>query len=345
VLAPNSGVSGTCNILSENNWILISDTNDRLIAAVKDTTGGNDLQLTTAILTIDATVQSYISTPYMQRHVDITPSSNGPARVRLYFTQTELDSLMANDPSITSYLDLGVTKFTGPGLTGALYVQPDSIYQNTPFANVYTVELKISGFSSFFIHKNNISNPLPINLLSFNADCNEGKVAVRWTTATETNNDFFTLERSHDATDWEAVGIVDGAGNSNQVRQYGFTDYSPLPGISYYRLRQTDFDGNYAWYQPAAVECDAPEEESMEVFPNPVYDGQMQLSIFVNSDSRGVLSLTNVLGQEVLKKSISLRRGGNKLSLSLNTVGNGLYHLKLQTSSGLILSREVMILK
>jgi len=79
----------------------------------------------------------------------------------------------------------------------------------------------------------------------------------RWipsTVTSEINNDFFTLERSRDAMDSEIIGFVEGAGNSSQTLHYEFVDYDPLPGISYYRLKQTDFDGSYEYSQWVAVE-------------------------------------------------------------------------------------------
>lgn len=86
-------------------------------------------------------------------------------------------------------------------------------------------------------------NPLPIELLSFTARIAQNQVDLEWATASEKNNHYFTVERSADAMEYTAVLQVPGAGNSQQVLHYADVDRSPLQGLSYYRLRQTDYDG------------------------------------------------------------------------------------------------------
>ena len=86
---------------------------------------------------------------------------------------------------------------------------------------------------------------LPVELISFDAykDMENGRVRCAWKCASETNNNFFTLERSKDNSDWKPVCMVKGAGNTSMVTEYGATDTEPFPGQSFYRLKQTDFDG------------------------------------------------------------------------------------------------------
>ena len=88
---------------------------------------------------------------------------------------------------------------------------------------------------------------LPIELLSFDAEEHNNVVELKWSTITEINNDFFTIERSSDANNWEELFIVNGAGNSNVQLFYMVTDKFPLNGINYYRLKQTDFNGDYSY--------------------------------------------------------------------------------------------------
>jgi hypothetical protein len=88
---------------------------------------------------------------------------------------------------------------------------------------------------------------LSIELVFFYArpDKDKRKVKLEWQTASEVNNDFFTIEKSLNGTDWEIVKKVDGAGNSGKLLNYSAYDYSPYAGVSYYRLKQTDYDGGY----------------------------------------------------------------------------------------------------
>jgi hypothetical protein len=113
--------------------------------------------------------------------------------------------------------------------------------------------------------------PLPIELLSFTAEiANETFVELRWITATETNNDFFTLERSANGVTYEKVKVVDGSGNSSGIKEYSAMDNTPFEGTSYYKLKQTDFNGQFTYFSPIAVEYSKSGTGCiLTVYPNP----------------------------------------------------------------------------
>jgi hypothetical protein len=94
---------------------------------------------------------------------------------------------------------------------------------------------------------------LPIELLSFTGEVNGKSNILKWITATEINNDYFTVERSEDAITFNEVGKVDGAGNSLSTKQYSMLDNKPYKTITYYRLVQTDYDGKYKSFDIIAV--------------------------------------------------------------------------------------------
>ncbi len=99
----------------------------------------------------------------------------------------------------------------------------------------------------------NGSNRLPITLLSFNATLFDGEVIVEWSTAEEIDNDFFTIERSTDGFNFQPILFKEGAGDSNSIAHYAVTDREPLTGRSYYRLKQTDFDGSFTYSQIVSI--------------------------------------------------------------------------------------------
>ncbi len=101
----------------------------------------------------------------------------------------------------------------------------------------------VSSFSPFTIASSDAANPLPIELISFDAIAEDDVVNLTWQTATEINNDYFEIERSANGVDFEFVTKTMGAGNSNTILNYQAVDNAPLNGISYYRLKQVDFDG------------------------------------------------------------------------------------------------------
>ncbi|WKN46060.1 T9SS type A sorting domain-containing protein [Tunicatimonas pelagia] len=118
------------------------------------------------------------------------------------------------------------------------------------------------------------ANPLPVEFLEFTAEAQRFSVLLKWKTASEENNDFFEVQRSKDGKSWEAIGVVDGAGNSTTVLSYSYKDENPLVGTIYYRLRQVDFDGRFEHSKTASVEVDgfSPLNTSVldiRVFPNP----------------------------------------------------------------------------
>ena len=98
---------------------------------------------------------------------------------------------------------------------------------------------------------------LPVELLYFAPEVQTGRVMLHWQTGTETNSDYFTIERSRDLYAWEALGFADAAGNSSIPRDYSFSDHSPLDGLAYYRLKQTDLDGKSRYFGPVDAQFDA----------------------------------------------------------------------------------------
>jgi hypothetical protein len=126
---------------------------------------------------------------------------------------------------------------------------------------------------------NNTVSPLPVELLDFDARICGTNVCTGWTTASEQNNDFFSLERSPDGINFEIAGIVDGAGTSTSVLNYAYTDNTPYSGISYYRLKQTDNNGDFTYSAVRMVNPARPAELTMDVFPNPSDGSEIRMKI------------------------------------------------------------------
>jgi len=109
-------------------------------------------------------------------------------------------------------------------------------------------------------------NPLPIELIHFDALVQNDVVLTHWSTTSEWNNAGFDVERSADGSSFTSIGQVPGAGNSTQQLWYELVDHSPLPGLSYYRLRQTDLDGTSTLSQMVSVHFDpGPLDQQLRV--------------------------------------------------------------------------------
>lgn len=117
---------------------------------------------------------------------------------------------------------------------------------------------------------------LNIELLDFNADLKNNHVELTWITSNEINNDFFTIERSKDGVAFESQNIIKGAGNSLKTIFYTSDDDSPLVGTTYYRLKQTDFDGSYTYSKIESVYLN--ESNKIEVYPNPNETGLLKIT-------------------------------------------------------------------
>jgi hypothetical protein len=332
-ISPTTGASGTCNIMSPNSWVYILDPANKLITGVFDATGGNNLMSTTAYLTIDPTVQihPYTGEPYLQRHVQITPTSSGIADVKLYFTQAEFLALQAAVPAITSINDLVVTKFDDAGVwANAVYFPTPVVTANDPWPGVHSLKISVTGFSRFYIHARFLGGPLPVNLLSFTGTCQDSKVTLNWSTASEINNDYFTVERTKTGEQWEFIATVEGAGNSNQVRNYEAVDNNPMNGVSYYRLSQTDFNGTVKSFGPAEVSCSSTGSE-VSVYPNPFKD-ELVINYRNMTGPKADVKIMDILGNIVMDRSFDLQpSGSDSFMLNLGDLATGLYYIQFKS--------------
>lgn len=206
----------------------------------------------------------------------------------------------------------------------------------------------ISNFSPFTLGSPSSNNPLPIELLSFSAKLNfHQQVDLQWITATETNNDYFTVERSADGFAFEGIITTKGAGNSTSAITYDKIDYSPLSGLSYYRLKQTDFDGKFSYSQIVPIEYTETVRD-FTLYPNPVIrNGSDNITFQLEGlvkDSSVLLVLRDVLGKEFYSKIILTDNIGNiKLAIeSSEPIPAGIYIISA-TSNNQLMSKKVII--
>ena len=172
--------------------------------------------------------------------------------------------------------------------------------------------------------------PLPIELVSFGATCEEEGVLLAWSTASELNNDHFTIERSSDVEHWEEVGIVPGAGNSFSLLHYSLVDEAPMSGIAYYRLKQTDLDGTFEHSDMVPAQCAKGNTLNALLYPNPTLEditleipgGKDPLSYTVYNAMGAQVGSGSVTGRSVLHAA-ELADGMYVIRLQLPSAGNG----------------------
>lgn len=177
---------------------------------------------------------------------------------------------------------------------------------------------------------------LPISLSDLTANYFDSKVVLHWTTTLEVNNDHFTIERSKDGISFEAVGKIKGVGSTLKKQKYSFTDNDPyLDDVSYYRLKQTDQNGNYAYSK--IVSIDPNLEQDLNVYPNPSQDGVFFIITDYFSSTSNFYEVLDYSGRKIIEQKIQ----GNKSVLDLTGNGKGLYILR-STINGKTSSKKVV---
>ncbi len=182
---------------------------------------------------------------------------------------------------------------------------------------------------------NSVSTPLPITLISFKAFPENGEVELEWTTSSETNNAYFTIQRSRDGLGWENIQKVTGAGTSANDQSYTAYDQSPYDGVSYYRLMQTDLDGKQtnSFVIPVMI---GNKLATISVYPNPARD---HVKIDFPSNGRYEVDVLNIAGQSMNNHVVAT--SGN-LILNLSGLKSGIYIVRIM-HDGITESKKISV--
>ncbi len=233
------------------------------------------------------------------------------------------------DASSVTYADWSTylaapTVIPATGLAGRLYSGGVGYAQRTGYQN----------FSLHAIAK--APTILPIKLLYFTANKNGRVVDLDWATTTEINNDYFTIERSKDAINFEPIFFKKGAGNSSMNLYYSTIDKSPLSGVSYYRLKQTDFDGKYTYSNIESVVFDG--AKGLEIVNTYHSVDNNLLTIKVNSGENSAVNfeLYDMTGKLVHQSLETLKGENQTVLLPTAQFSSGIYLLKVFNNAEVI---------
>jgi hypothetical protein len=182
------------------------------------------------------------------------------------------------------------------------------------------------GFAFGIIGSSGGEIPLPITLVLFDAQDDVDRVKLIWETASETNNDYFTIEKSANGNDWVEVKTVKGLGNSTSIHFYDVFDEDPFNGLSYYHLKQTDYDGKSTFSQMKSINRGT-SSEAFSVFPNPA-NNVLALNI---KESIGTVPATiyNMYGQSIWS---SVLHTSSKETIDISSLKAGWYFIRLGSS-------------
>ncbi len=226
---------------------------------------------------------------------------------------------MGGTPNTTTLLSQSVAMGPANGLVSSFFTGFDPTAQFTTY--------QISSFSELWLHGSSIS-PLPVTLTSFSVSCEDNKSVINWTTASEQNSDRFRVEKSRDLENWQIVGEVIAAGNSNQNKNYTLDDYTTYNSTSYYRLIQIDWDAKEHVYNPVSAYCES-KVNSMIVYPNPSKDN-FTLEIVTNTLLVNTkINLIDARGRIILSKLSTLNSGSNQLIFDNLQLESGVYIIEM----------------
>jgi hypothetical protein len=186
-------------------------------------------------------------------------------------------------------------------------------------AGTVTSSAAVTSFSPFALGSTTSNNPLPVELTSFS--CNKvsnGTVQLSWITASESNSDYFSIEKSNDGISFESIGKKEAAGNSTTAVKYTFVDTDPSAGKAYYRLKQIDLDGKSEYSDLCFVNNEL-EEYKLKIYPNPAGN-----TVYINlgTEESPSVSVLNNWGDEV---PVRIYDGDNGKVLDTTGLPDGLY--------------------
>ncbi len=173
---------------------------------------------------------------------------------------------------------------------------------------------------------------VPVELTSFTAAVNERNVTLNWTTATETNNQGFEIERNS-GNGFAKIGYVAGFGTSSETHNYSFVDQSLNEGTYSYRLKQVDYDGTFEYSDVVEVDVTAPKVFALEQnYPNPFNPGT-KINFNLAADSKVNLTVFDVLGQEVANLiSGNLAAGSHEINFNASNINSGVYFYRIDAT-------------
>jgi len=323
--APTSYVTG--NVKATRN--IGSSTNQTFGGMGLELTETGAVNSTVVIRTTGTAITVPSGNQSIKRYFDITPTTNSglSATMIFHYFDHELNGLTETD------LEL----FKAPGPAYSAF----TAQQGTINAGLNTsTKSGISSFSRWTLASKNL--PLPVELMRFEAACNNTTITLSWTTSSETNNDYFTIEKSTDSKTWKVVAKIDGGGNTNSTMNYNYSDVASDNNNVYYRLKQTDYNGQFVYYDPVVIKCDD-VDQFINLYPNPA-SGQTICSLYSEAQETVNVEITSYLGSVIYKNNFNTVAGFNLLTLDISGYQTGVYTVIVRSSDGNILGYKQLVI-
>ena len=265
--------------------------------------------------------------------------AGGIDELRIWNIQRTPSEILTNINNTLTGAETGlVGQFTfdegNPGIdnTGMTLALDNTVFNNHGSLQNFSL-LAASPSSNFVAHTlNNVPVGLPVTLIGFTATRHNNEAVLQWQTAQEENSNFFAIERSDDGKKFTTIGTVAAAGNSATLRNYTFTDLAPDKNTDYYRLRQTDLDGNFT-YSPIRVLNFAGSANNLIWYAT----GSSSAEVYLLQGSSEHYALTDVAGHLLQQGQLSGGRAG------FDNLPAGIYIVNVFTTTGVTLQTKILL--
>lgn len=247
------------------------------------------------------------------RYYDIMPTNNNGlnATLRINYFDAELNGLDEN--------------------LLILWKSPDKLnwiaqsFSTRNTAGNFVEKTGVADFSRWTLSTTN--NALPITLISFNVQCDNGNAILFWKTEQEQNSNRFEVQKSIDGIQWQTAAVLPAAGNSTTEKSYTYTDDSLTSEKIFYRIKEVDFDGKYLYTTIKQLDC-GNSSKDITLWPNPVQQ-TLNISIISNEKNKASIKVFDSKGANVHVKSAELQKGNNMLQMNLEKLPAGVYTIKI----------------
>jgi hypothetical protein len=247
------------------------------------------------------------------------------SKVTIPTTGIALDGNAAANRQFYSFVVTGLTWASGDTLT---------LRWNDPNVGGNDDGLSIDNFNF------TIAGTLPVQFKSFTATKGNDVVNLKWSTATESNNKGFEVQRSVNGSKYQTLGFVKGNGNSNVVKTYSFTDAHNTTGNICYRLKQIDFNGASEFSKVACVNVELEKTTAVVTTPNP-FNGSLHIKYNSATEGTANVQIIDMLGKSHQNTNMVVNKGENTLTLDTDALPVGIYFIRVTNGAEITTQRIV----
>lgn len=251
------------------------------------------------------------------RKISITPTNNADLSASISFTYNSSELNGYSSGSLKMY------QLKNSGAKGVEWIELNSLDNGSEVA-ANSVD---NNETELVITLASPDKALPVSLLDFKSYCDNDIVRLQWQTASEINNDYFIVEKSHDGFTYSEMARVSGNGNSNSLNNYEIIDVNDNSEIIYYRLSQVDFDGKTTTFNPISSHCGNKKDIEFTI----VNPAQEQITIFSseNLNTEVEVSLIDASGRIIFLKK--MYQNQNTWNFPINNLSQGIYYLRFSS--------------